>query len=142
MFRRRFVAVLALLGLLTLPVSLLLLLHSASVEPLPLHQTISHVRLATLTASTISYPDVIDKPTAILAFSADCPRCQNELLHFELLRHRYGSEVNFNAVSLSNEAETVALVKQFGFSFDILHDTYQATRKPNISEPFLLCSMG
>lgn len=129
MIRRRFIAVLALLALLTLPVSLLLWLHSASVEPLPLHQTIPSVKLATLKATTISFPDVIDKPTAILAFSADCPHCQNELLHFELLCRRYGSEVYFAAVSLSNEPETSALAKQFGFSFDLLLDKYQETRK-------------
>lgn len=62
------------------------------------------------------------KRTAILFFSVDCPRCQNEIPVFNEAERRFGSKVEFVAISLSAKKQTEAFVKAYDVRTIVLID--------------------
>lgn len=84
---------------------------------------------------TVSLSELIDRPVILNFWATWCPPCQSELPDFETVCTRYGGQVRFLMVNITDGTrDTVASVTTFvkdqGYAFPVYFDTTGSSLKP------------
>jgi peroxiredoxin len=101
-----------LLALLVVPVALLVVLQrSTNSRMLRAGDSIPTAGLEGSGPEGALLAGVSEKRCAIFFFSVDCPHCQNEIPIFNDAERRFGSDVNFVAITLSEKQKAESFVR-------------------------------
>jgi peroxiredoxin len=120
---RKITAIFSLVALLAVPALLLVVLQrSEHSRLLRAGESIPAAALSGVEPGEALRADINKKRTAILFFSADCPHCQWEMPIFNEAMKRFGSEVEFIAIALSDPQKTQAFVQANDIRVRVLID--------------------
>lgn len=107
----------------SLPLTLLLVLRSEIVHPLPVGEAVERMELFSPRESRpIALGGAGGTKQAVLFVTVECGSCQRELLNMEVLYRRYRKEMNIVVVSLSDPTKTEEHVARKGFSLPVAYD--------------------
>ena len=109
---RKTLATVGLVVLLAVPaVFLVVLQRSTNLRMLRAGDSIPAAGLDGADPGGVLLAGISDRRTAILFFNVDCPHCQNEIPIFNEAERRFGSEVNFVAITLNDKQRTESFVQ-------------------------------
>jgi peroxiredoxin len=127
---KRFAAAIGLVFLLSIPVAMVTVLQrSEAVHRLRPGDHVPRLNLRSIDSTDVSTFGLNGRPAALLFFSVDCPRCQQEIANFETLyRTRRGKDL-FAGIASGNEQETKKFFDRREFTLPIFLDDNEEVRK-------------
>jgi peroxiredoxin len=120
---RKIIALIGLVGFLSLPVFLLIIVQRTTTPSvLRPGEHVPALTLRDLDSGEVHLRDLSERKFALLFFKADCPHCQKETERFERLQSAFTDRLVFLAVSLSDAKRTRDYIVSKSFAVRTLLD--------------------
>lgn len=123
--RKKFLALCSLLGVVSVPAAIGLLLHDqVSLDPPPLGSPLPAFPIRCVNGDEGSSLEFLGRKLVMIFFVPDCDHCRRELQNLDTISDEYRDELQFLAVSLRSKKETRGLVDDNVLDFPVVvsHD--------------------